>query len=67
MSMLGRFAATLKQMVTKTPAVQPVRFRYHADKPKYLRRFGYNDNLDRRGLLPRVATETQKLPMPTYR
>jgi len=44
----------------------PVRFRYHEDKPKILqRRWGYEDKVAFRGLLPRILTN-KKLPMPDY-
>ncbi|XP_043587780.1 39S ribosomal protein L51, mitochondrial [Bombus pyrosoma] len=50
------------------PQVMPVRFRYHADKiakGPLVRRYGYKDPIDMRGLLPRNSDE--KLPMPIYR
>lgn len=54
MSFFSNFMSTMTQMATKTPAIQSVRFRYHAEKAanRHFRRFGYKDSLDRRGLLP---------------
>ncbi|XP_066140054.1 large ribosomal subunit protein mL51 [Euwallacea fornicatus] len=51
------------------PQVIPVRFRYHAEKiakGPLLRRFGYEDVVKRRGLLPRDKN-AGKLFMPTYK
>lgn len=51
-----------------TPQVTSVRFRYHADKVArgpLIRRYGYEDSIDMKGLLPRESNE--KLPMPIYR
>lgn len=50
------------------PQIMPVRFRYHADKiakGPLVRRYGYKDPIDMRGLLPRNSDK--KLPMPIYR
>ncbi|CAL7939268.1 unnamed protein product [Xylocopa violacea] len=50
------------------PQVMPVRFRYHADKVAkgpLVRRYGYEDPIDMRGLLPRDSNK--RLPMPIYR
>lgn len=54
---------------TWTPQVMPVRFRYHADKiakGPLKRRYGYEDPIDMRGLLPRLDN-AKRLPMPIYR
>lgn len=65
MSMFNGVVSVLRQMITKTPAIQSVRYRYHSEKEanRPVKRYGFSDNLDRRGLLPHVATETRKLPM----
>ncbi|KAL1501565.1 hypothetical protein ABEB36_006866 [Hypothenemus hampei] len=52
-----------------SPQKQTVRFRYHSEKiakGPLVRRYGYEDYADRRGLLPRLK-DANKLPMPTYR
>jgi len=54
---------------TWTPQMTSVRFRYHADriaKGPMIRRYGYEDPIDMRGLLPRTDN-TKRLPMPIYR
>lgn len=67
MSMFGNFVSTLRQFVVKTPQIQPVRYRYWADKPKYIRRYGYEDKLDRRGLLPHYGDDkVHSLPVYKY-
>ncbi|XP_030751829.1 39S ribosomal protein L51, mitochondrial [Sitophilus oryzae] len=52
-----------------TPNVIPVRFRYHSEKVargRLVRRYGYKEDVDRKGLLPRLE-DAKKLPMPIYR
>jgi len=54
---------------TRTPQVTPVRFRYHADKlakGPLIQRYGYEDPIDMRGLLPRTD-DTRIREMPIYR
>lgn len=53
----------------RTPQVQPVRHRYHADKVAQgplIRRYGYKERLLQGGLLPHMDND-RKLPMPEYR
>ena len=52
------------------PAWTAVRFRYHADKVKkgpFMRRYGYEDKILQRGLLPRPTWTDQPLPIPEYK
>ncbi|XP_011863058.1 PREDICTED: 39S ribosomal protein L51, mitochondrial [Vollenhovia emeryi] len=54
---------------TWTPQVAPIRFRHHADKlakGPLIRRYGYEEHIDMRGLLPHTYTR-RILPMPIYR
>lgn len=70
MSLFSSFVSSLKQIVAKTPQIQPVRYRYHAEKRAnpYIRRYGYVDKLARSGLLPHVGACTRgKIPMPEYK
>ncbi|XP_067012703.2 large ribosomal subunit protein mL51 [Anabrus simplex] len=51
------------------PQLTTVRFRYHADKiakGPLLRRYGYEEKILQKGLLPRLNTG-KPLPMPQYR
>ncbi|KOX70114.1 39S ribosomal protein L51, mitochondrial [Melipona quadrifasciata] len=63
------FTNTIRTAISVwVPQVMSVRFRYHADKlarGPLVRRFGYNDPIDMRGLLPRNSDK--RLPMPIYR
>lgn len=55
---------------TWNPQVIPVRFRYYADKLEkgpVAHRYGYEDCVNVKGLLPRSEKFIQKLPMPIYR
>jgi len=47
---------------------EAVRYRYHADKKKtwLIRRYGYEDKMDFRGPLPRIAESEYPVPFPTY-
>ncbi|KAG6447577.1 hypothetical protein O3G_MSEX005041 [Manduca sexta] len=47
------------------PTVNIVRTRYHADKTRLVRRYGYEEKLWSGGLLPR--SEGRRMPMPEYR
>ncbi|XP_050302193.1 39S ribosomal protein L51, mitochondrial [Anthonomus grandis grandis] len=52
-----------------TPQITTVRFRYHSEKiakGPLVRRYGYKDGLDRKGLLPRPK-DAERLPMPIYK
>lgn len=64
--MFSNFASTLRQFVVKTPQIQPVRYRYHAEKKQYIRRYGYNDTLGRSGLLPHYGND-RVIQFPEYK
>lgn len=70
MSVAINFAKTvMKSVKAWTPQVTPVRFRYHSEKianGPIIKRYGYEDKVQRRGLLPRPK-DAQKLSMPTYK
>lgn len=66
MSMFTNFVSTLRQFVVKTPQIQPVRYRYHAEKKEYIRRYGYEDKLARSGLLAHYGEDRIK-PFPQYK
>lgn len=66
MSMFTNFVSTLRQFVVKTPQIQPVRYRYYAEKPTYIRRYGYKDWVERRGLLAHYGDESIG-SMPVYK
>lgn len=67
MSMFSSFVSTLRQFIVKTPQIQPVRYRYYAEKKPYIRRYGYEDSLDRRGLLPHYGDQRiRQLPLYKY-
>lgn len=62
------FTAAAK--LTWSPQVQPVRFRYHAEKianGPLLRRYGYKERTLQRGMLPHHLGNNRKVPMPEYR
>lgn len=64
MSMFTNFVSTLRQFVVKTPQIQAVRYRYHAEKPTYIRRHGYKDYVNRRGLLAHHGEDAiQSIPL----
>ncbi|KAL3276337.1 hypothetical protein HHI36_011720 [Cryptolaemus montrouzieri] len=63
---LRNIMSTIK---TWTPNIIPIRFRYHADKVArgpLLRRYGYENPIQQRGLLPRIKG-AQALPIPNYK
>lgn len=67
MSLFGNFISSLRQFVVRTPQIQPVRHRYWAEKKQYIRRYGYEDNLARRGLLPHYGDQrVMQLPLYKY-
>lgn len=70
MSVTANFTQSLIKVVQAwTPQVTAVRFRYHSEKiakGPLIRRHGYYDPAERRGLLPRLK-DAKKLPMPTYK
>ncbi|XP_061714439.1 large ribosomal subunit protein mL51 [Cydia pomonella] len=47
------------------PTINVIRTRYHADKTRLVRRYGYDEKLWSGGLLPR--SNGRPLPMPEYR
>ncbi|CAH0405864.1 unnamed protein product [Chilo suppressalis] len=47
------------------PTINSVRTRFHADKTRLVRRYGYRELLWRGGLMPRIGA--RKLPIPEYR
>lgn len=55
--MFSNFVSSLRQFVVKTPQIQPVRYRYHAEKQRFIRRHGYKDMVERRGLLAHYGDE----------
>ncbi|XP_050698509.1 39S ribosomal protein L51, mitochondrial-like [Eriocheir sinensis] len=63
-------AATTRTSLAWTPLVTSIRHRYHAEKVAkgpLLRNYGYKDQLHNKGLLPRVAEEKRRLPIPLFR
>lgn len=66
MSMFSGFVSTLRQFVVKTPQIQPVRYRYFAEKKPYIRRYGYEDKLARSGLIPHIGDRPIK-EFPQYK
>lgn len=66
MSMFNAFISTLRQILVKTPQIQPVRHRYFKKERGYIRRYGYTDKLGRSGLLPHYGDHPIK-ELPTYK
>lgn len=60
----------LKTLQSWSPQITTVRFRYHSEKiakGPLVQRYGYDDGVERRGLLPRPKDVKEKLPIPTYK
>ncbi|XP_046976095.1 39S ribosomal protein L51, mitochondrial [Vanessa cardui] len=58
----------LSSTILKTfwrPTVNTIRTRYHADKTRLVRRYGYEEKIWSGGLMPR--SEGRRLPIPEYR
>lgn len=66
MSMFSGLMSTLRQFVVKTPQIQPVRYRYYAEKKPYIRRYGYEDKLGRSGLIPHYG-DKRVIQLPEYK
>lgn len=65
--MFTNFISTLRQFAVKTPQIQQVRHRYWSEKKPSIRRYGFNDNLVRGGLLPHYGDEkVGSLPIYKY-
>ncbi|XP_041974731.1 39S ribosomal protein L51, mitochondrial [Aricia agestis] len=61
---MDRLCSSILQTIWR-PTINIVRTRYHADKTRLVRRYGYEEKMWSGGLLPRV--EGKRLPMPEYR
>lgn len=64
MSSLKTFVTTLKAWV---PQVTTVRFRYHADKKRLVRRYEYEEKIDQKGLLAHTGGDKPVHQLPIYR
>jgi len=59
------FNSLMKQVKCWSP--QRIEVRFRENKPTYIRRYGYDDPIKRRGLLPRSKELKDPVPMPEYR
>lgn len=64
--MFGGLLSNFRQLVIKTPQIQPVRFRYYAAKKEYIRRHGYVDKYAQGGLIPHTG-ERRVYQLPVYK
>ncbi|XP_014357868.2 39S ribosomal protein L51, mitochondrial [Papilio machaon] len=61
---MERLGSTILKSLWR-PSINIVRTRYHADKTRLVRRYGYEEKLWCGGLLPRISE--RQLPIPQYR
>ena len=66
---MSNFIKNLVTPVLKAwcPQITTVRFRYFADKKRLVRRYGYNDPIEQRGLLAHTGGDKPVIQMPIYR
>lgn len=61
------FKSLFTTLKTWVPQVTTVRFRYYADKKRLVRRYGFKETIDQRGLLAHTGGEKVVRQMPIYR